>query len=170
MRRGGGRTLSGLALLLLVALAPRAEAFQPAVCGADEPAAPGHAERLVSFAERIGLTEIRAFVGVASTIFRTGRAPGCYLTKEEAEAQGWRPGGDLWRVAPGAAVGGYVFHNWEQRLPLAPEGHYRVLDLDYAGGRRGAKRLVYVRGSAGSWRQWVTLDHYETFLAVPAPP
>ena len=43
------------------------------------------------------------------------------------------------------------------------EKDLREADLDYRGGRRNARRLVF--GSDGS--RWVTMDHYETFQAVP---
>ena len=108
-----------------------------------------------------------AAVGTMSWVHRTGRLPECYLTKRRAEERGWRPGSDLWRVAPGHSIGGDNFGNREGRLP--PRGRYVEADLDYAGGRRGAARLVFVRDSRGRWLQWITTDHYRTFQEVPAP-
>lgn len=105
-------------------------------------------------------------MGTISHVSATGRLPDCYLTKRAAEALGWRPGSDLWRVAPGAALGGDAFGNREGRLP---PGRYLEADLDYAGGRRGPVRLVFERDGKGRWEQWVTTDHYNSFHKVPDP-
>ena len=113
--------------------------------------------------------QLEAFVAVADAIHATGRLPACYLTKRAAEARGWRPGGDLWRAAPGAAIGGDRFGNREGSLPSRYDGRYREADLDYAGGHRGAKRLIYVEGGRGQWLQWLTTDHYRHFHKLPEP-
>ncbi len=147
--------------------AVRADAAR--VCGLGQPVAQGHGERLRRFAERVGLERIEAFVRISSTVYRTGDLPDCYLTKDEARGEGWRRGRDLWRHAPGTAIGGDRFHNRERRLPANHNGTYREADLDYQGGRRGARRMVYVQGSDGRWLQWITVDHYHSFARVPAP-
>jgi guanyl-specific ribonuclease Sa len=41
--------------------------------------------------------------------------------------------------------------------------HWQEADLDYACGRRGAKRLVF----SSDGLIYVTLDHYQTFRQVP---
>jgi hypothetical protein len=91
-----------------------------------------------------------------------GRLPDKFLTKREAQAMGWRPGKDLWKIPGlrGRSIGGDSFGNREGRLP---PGKWREADLDYRGGKRGAKRLVY---SADS-RRHVTVDHYQTFVEIP---
>lgn len=159
-----------LFLLALLAVGPNAGWADVArVCGLGQPVAEGHGQRLRKFAERIGLNRIEAFVRVSSSVYLTGDLPDCYLTKDEARDEGWRRGGNLWRHAPGAAIGGNRFHNRERRLPKAHNGAYREADLDYEGGRRGARRMVFVQGSEGRWLQWITLDHYRSFERVPAP-
>ncbi len=163
----------GVAVLLLLGLLTAGPgpgwAETVRVCGLGQPVAAEHGERLRRFAERIGLERIEAFVRIASTVYRTGALPDCYLTKNEARDEGWRRGRDLWRHAPGAAIGGDRFYNRERRLPATHDGAYREADLDYQGGRRGARRMVFVRGSEGRWLQWITLDHYRSFMRVPAP-
>ncbi len=161
--------LSAAALLAALAALPAApaRAAQPTVCGLAD-ARPGPQDQsLKNLARDLGLREVDAFVAVANTLHRTGRLPGCYLAKRAAEAKGWRPGGDLWRVAPGAAIGGDRFGNREQRLPAQYDGRYREADLDYAGGHRGADRLIYVDRGEGTWLQWVTVDHYRHFFELP---
>ena len=137
------------------------------VCGAAVEASAAQREALAAFAHEAKLARVEAFVGTVAALRATGRLPGCYLTKGAAEKRGWKPGADLWRVAPGAAIGGDRFGNREGRLPAG--GRYREADLDYAGGHRGAKRLVYAESLDGVRALWVTVDHYASFRAVPGP-
>ncbi len=91
------------------------------------------------------------------------KLPPKFVTKQEARAQGWRPGQNLWSVPGlrGASIGGDNFGNREGRIP---GGKWREADLNYQGGRRGAKRLVFSRDG----RRFVTVDHYQNFIEVPA--
>ncbi len=97
---------------------------------------------------------------VAEYIRRFGGAlPRNYITKAQAHAMGWR-GGPLEPFAPGKAIGGDRFGNYERRLP---PGSYRECDIDTKGKPRGAKRLVFtVRGE----RIYYTQDHYRTFEEI----
>ncbi len=91
------------------------------------------------------------------------KLPPNFVTKREAEDQGWRPGHDLWSVPAlrRASIGGDKFKNREGRLPVR---NWREADLDYKGGHRGGKRLIFSRDGA----RFVTVDHYRTFVEVPA--
>ncbi len=93
---------------------------------------------------------------------RNTRLPEKFVTKNDAQRLGWRPGKDLWSVAAlyGKSIGGDRFGNREGRLP---GGNWHEADLDYKGGHRGAKRLVY---SSGGLRR-VSVDHYQTFIEIP---
>lgn len=96
---------------------------------------------------------------VAEYLHLYGRLPGNFITKKEAEALGW-PGGDLWKYAPGKSIGGSSFGN---REGLLPEGtKYHECDVNYAGGSRGAERLVY--GDHGGI--YYTNDHYASFTQL----
>ena len=44
---------------------------------------------------------------------------------------------------------------------------YVVADLDYVEGYRGAARIVYERRRTGEGAIWITVDHYNSFTAVP---
>ena len=156
--------LAAAALAAALAVGPAGAAT---VCGLGG-AEPGPQDQaLEHFAHDLGLKEVAAFVAVANRLHDSGRLPPCYLTKAEAEAKGWRAGDDLWRMLPGAAIGGDVFDNRRHRLPARFDGHYREADLDYAGGHRGGERLIYIEDEAGTWRQWVTVDHYRHFYELP---
>jgi hypothetical protein len=93
---------------------------------------------------------------------RNQRLPDRYVTKREAQQAGWHPGRDLWQVPAlrGHSIGGDRFGNREGRLP---PGDWREADLDYRGGHRGAKRLLFSRQG----QRRVTVDHYQTFIEVP---
>lgn len=152
-------------LALLIGIASPAAAEE--VCGSAVSVPEAEARALAPFAERLGLKHQKAAIGTMSHVHATGRLPDCYLAKRQAEERGWRPGSDLWRAAPGHSIGGDNFSNREGMLPA--RNRYVEADLDYAGGRRGAVRLIFVRDGKGRWLQWVTTDHYRTFHEVPAP-
>ncbi|MGN1276295.1 MAG: ribonuclease domain-containing protein [Floccifex sp.] len=83
--------------------------------------------------------------------------PDNYITKQEAMDSGWDASlGNLWDVCPGMSIGGDVYKNYEKSLP---EDTYHECDIDFEGGYRNGKRLVY--GQSGSI--YYTQDHYETF-------
>ena len=157
--------------LALFAVAVALATFEPAaaqeVCGSAVRVPEAEARLLAPFVERLGLRHGKAAMGTMSHLHASGRLPGCYLTKRQAEERGWRPGTDLWHVAPGHAIGGDAFGNREGLLPA--RNRYAEADLDYAGGRRGPVRLVFVRDGKGRWLMWVTTDHYKSFSEVPAP-
>jgi len=90
------------------------------------------------------------------------KLPAKFLTKQDARSRGWKAGKDLWSISElrGASIGGDRFRNLERRLP---DRKWREADLDYKGGRRGGKRLVYSRDG----ERWITVDHYQTFTEVP---
>jgi len=120
-------------------------------------------ESLEAFARGLGLRDVAGFVEAIESLDRTQRLPPRYVTKDEAARLGWRPGIDLWRVAPGRSIGGDRFGNREGLLPAGPGRRFFEADLDYAGGSRGARRLVW----SSDGRQWVTVDHYKSFREVP---
>lgn len=89
-----------------------------------------------------------------------GRLPDNYLTKKEAESLGWDSrAGNLWEVAPGMSIGGSRFGNYEKALPEKKGRRYYECDIDYEGGYRGAKRIIY----SDDGLIFYTEDHYKTF-------
>ncbi len=89
-----------------------------------------------------------------------GHLPDNYITKKEAEKLGWRSKeGNLWDVAPEMSIGGSRFGNYEKQLPEKEGRKYYECDLEYDGGYRGAKRLIY----SDDGLIFYTEDHYKTF-------
>ncbi len=97
---------------------------------------------------------------VALYLHLYGALPGNYLTKDEARARGWdSAAGNLQEVAPGMSIGGDRFGNYEGALPDAQGRVWFECDIDYDGGHRNAKRIVY----SSDGLVYYTEDHYETF-------
>jgi hypothetical protein len=135
------------------------------ICGSTLSAPPqGINVKLENFAQNVGLEHPGVFAKVSYFIFQKGKLPKCYKTKKQAKALGWRPGADLWESCNGCSIGGNRFFN---REGILPPNNYVESDLDYTGGKRGARRLVFVRDAPGKGQQWVTMDHYKSFKKVP---
>lgn len=126
-------------------------------------AAGARADVLEGFARQVGLHDVAGFVETVRSLDRDRKLPARYATKEEAGRLGWSPGKDLWAVAPGRSIGGDRFGNRERLLPAASGRRFFEADLDYRGGRRGARRLVWSTDGL----RWVTMDHYRSFHEVP---
>ena len=91
-------------------------------------------------------------------LYLYGKLPGNYMTKDEAYDLGWSSkAGNLWEVAPGKSIGGDKFGNYEGLLPKGKQ--YYECDIDYEGGYRNSKRIVYSKDGY----IYYTEDHYETF-------
>lgn len=104
---------------------------------------------------------------VAAYIHTYGCLPDFYMTKSEArDLFGWE-GGALDNLAPGRAIGGDSFRNYEGQLPDAPGRYYTECDIGTIGnGARGAKRIVF----SNDGLIFYTEDHYETFELLYGEP
>ena len=90
------------------------------------------------------------------------------MTKAQARDLGWKSSGrTIDDIDPDGAVGGDTFGKREGLLPTRPANSYTVADLDYVEGYRGAARIVYDRRRTGEGAIWITVDHYDSFTAVP---
>lgn len=90
--------------------------------------------------------------------FRT--LPPNYITKTEAQKVGWDSAkGNLWQVTDRKSIGGDHYGNREGLLPKASGRQYFECDIDYLGGHRGAKRIVY----SNDGLVFYTDDHYKTY-------
>ena len=97
---------------------------------------------------------------VALYIHTYKKLPVNYITKAQAQEMGWDPEkGNLSDVLPGMSIGGSAFGNYEGNLPRASGRRYFECDIDYDGGYRGPKRLIY----SNDGLVFYTEDHYKTF-------
>ena len=91
-------------------------------------------------------------------LYLYGKLPSNFITKKEAQNLGWvSKEGNLWEVAPGMSIGGDKFGNYEGILPKGKK--YYECDIDYQGGYRGEKRIIY----STDGYIYYTEDHYESF-------
>ncbi len=97
---------------------------------------------------------------VAAYLHIYGHLPANFLTKDEARELGWDSSlGNLDEVAPGMSIGGDRFGNREGLLPSAPGRQYYECDIDYEGGFRNGKRIVW----SNDGLIYYTEDHYNSF-------
>ena len=100
---------------------------------------------------------------VALYLHTYGKLPKNFISKKDAEEQGFRFGeGDFGEAFPGMSVGGSRFGNYEGQLPEKAGRRYYECDIDYQGGRRNAKRLVY----SNDGLIFYTDDHYKSFTQL----
>ena len=100
---------------------------------------------------------------VADYIFEHGKLPDRFITKREAEALGWDSSENyVSDVAPGKAIGGDRFGNYEGLLPDAKGRTWYEADVSYKSGKRNAERIVY----SNDGLVYYTADHYESFTEV----
>ena len=104
---------------------------------------------------------------VAAYIHTYGCLPDFYMTKDEARDLFDWDGGALDNLAPGRAIGGDHFGNYEGQLPEVPGRYYTECDIGTIGnGSRGAKRIVF----SNDGLIFYTDDHYETFELLYGEP
>lgn len=97
---------------------------------------------------------------VALYLHTYGKLPGNYLTKREAEELGWEASkGNLWEVTERKSIGGDRFGNREGLLPNASGRKWYECDIDYEGGFRGGKRIVY----SNDGLIYYSGNHYDSF-------
>ena len=104
---------------------------------------------------------------VALYINTYGHLPSNFVTKSEASKMGWVANkGNLQDVCKGCSIGGDSFGNREGHLPKAKGRKYYECDIDYHGGFREEKRLVY----SNDGLIYYTEDHYNTFELLYGEP
>ena len=95
---------------------------------------------------------------VALYLWTYHRLPSNFITKSQAQALGWE-GGSVEKYAPGCAIGGDRFGNYEGLLPKGKT--YIECDINTVGqSSRGACRIVYAADFSAIY---YTDDHYESF-------
>ena len=89
-----------------------------------------------------------------------GHLPGNYVSKTKARKAGWvNTKGNLQDVLPGKSIGGSEYNNDDGQLPDAKGRRWTECDIDFDGGFRNAKRIVF----SNDGLVFYTGDHYKTF-------
>ncbi len=101
--------------------------------------------------------------GVDAELFYFKRLPGYYVNKNIAYSAGWKKKHkQLDDVLPGKMIGGDRYYNDDNKLPVAPGRLWYEADIDYTGGKRNRKRILY----SSDGLIFVTYDHYQTFYEI----
>ena len=104
---------------------------------------------------------------VALYIFTYGELPSNFVSKSKAKKMGWVASkGNLLKVCEGCSIGGDKFTNREKKLPTKKGRQYYECDIDYQGGNRNAKRIVY----SNDGLIYYTDDHYNSFELLYGEP
>ena len=157
------RLLTGILLIVwglasLIGLTGCAEAILPQNSEASS--------EIVSQSEEATVQENKEYYSVeevALYLHLYGHLPANYITKKEALAAGWVSSeGNLWEVTDHKCIGGDRFGNYEEKLPVQDGRKYYECDVEYAGGYRGASRIIY----SNDGLIYYTGDHYETFTLL----
>ena len=138
-------------------------------------------KRIALIVVLLGILSLTTFLGQSSTttldvdgwytskedvslyIDTYGDLPDNFITKSEAQDLGWDSNkGNLWDVADGMSIGGDVFGNREGLLPEDDDRIYYECDIDYEGGYRNSKRIVF----SNDGLIFYTEDHYESFEEI----
>ena len=89
--------------------------------------------------------------------------PDNFIKKNDAMRLGWDSrSGNLDRVAPGRAIGGDRFGNYEGALPDQNGRRWTECDVNYDGGYRDSQRIVF----SNDGLMYYTNDHYNTFTPI----
>lgn len=100
---------------------------------------------------------------VALYLHTYNQLPTNFITKNDASDLGWdNSDGNLWEVTDKMSIGGNRFGNREGLLPDAEGRQWYECDIDYEGGYRNAKRIVY----SNDGLIYYTDDHYESFVQL----
>ena len=105
---------------------------------------------------------------VALYIYTYKKLPKNYIRKKDAEKLGWsKKKNNLYEVTGGCSIGGDKFGNYEKILPVVDGRTYYECDIDYKGGKRNAKRIVYADDFNEEYGMiFYTEDHYKTFTKL----
>lgn len=115
---------------------------------------------------KISIDENKSYTSkddVAVYIHTYKKLPSNYITKSDARNKGWDSSkGNLDKVLKGKSIGGDKFSNREKLLPTKKDRQYYECDIDYKGGKRNAKRILY----SNDGLVYYTDDHYKTFTLL----
>lgn len=110
-----------------------------------------------------GTATIDGLNGADYYIKHYGFLPENYLSKSNARSIGWRRyKGNLRDVTLNGSIGGDIYYNDDEKLPIAANRTWYEADINYTGGYRNTHRILY----SNDGLIFVTYDHYETFYEI----
>jgi len=110
-----------------------------------------------------GTATINGLSGADVWLKLYGQLPKEYVNKDYAKKYGWKNYlGNLKKVLPNTTIGGDIYYNDKQLLPIKPGRIWYEADINYTGGYRNHHRLLY----SNDGLLFVTYDHYNTFYEI----
>lgn len=109
-----------------------------------------------------GTATINGKDGADWMLFYKGILPDFYISKDEAETEGWSRGKCPSDFVPGKTITGGVYKNRDGHLPSAPNRQWYEADINYVSGNRNSQRILW----SNDGLVFVTYDHYETFYEI----
>lgn len=111
----------------------------------------------------VGTATDKGYYGADAQLFYYNALPDYYVSKKQARESGWQAWrGNLDDVLPGKMIGGDIYRNKEEKLPLAPNRIWYEADINYDKGYRNRQRILY----SNDGLIFVTYDHYQTFYEI----
>lgn len=108
----------------------------------------------------------KASQDVVRVLQQTGTLPDHYIPKKQAIALGWAPGKALNNFAPGKALGGDVYRNTKNELPIQDNRIWYEADIGQDYSRRRAKNPPYRILYSNDGLIYGTVDHYDNFFPI----
>lgn len=109
-----------------------------------------------------GTATVDGTAGADWTVKYGGNLPDYYITKENAEKNGWKRGKWLSDFAPDKMITAGIYKNNDGHLPEVEGRVWYEADINYKTGRRNSQRLLW----SNDGLLFVTYDHYETFYEI----
>ena len=108
-----------------------------------------------------GLATELGLMGADAILIETGELPNYYITKDQARKAGWKSWkGNPDDVLPEKMIGGDVYQNREEKLPIESGRIWYEADINYKDGFRNRERIL----DSNDGLIFVSYDHYQTFL------
>ena len=109
-----------------------------------------------------GTATINGIDGADWSLKYSGKLPAYYATKEEAQANGWKPSKWPSNFVPNKMINSGPHYNDNGHLPSAPGRVWFEADINYKLGKRNGQRILW----SNDGLIFVTYDHYETFYEI----
>lgn len=117
-------------------------------------------DKLEASSKKLSIDQLTAEIHVIQYLKQNNKLPDYYITKNEARKLGWQTKHkNLCDAAPGKAIGGDHFGNFEKKLPIKKGRKYTEADINYNCGSRGQHRIVF----SNDGLIFVTKNHYKSF-------
>ena len=116
--------------------------------------------------KEVGTVTNNGMEGADAYLVYLGRLPYYYVDKATARQAGWKTVyRNISSALPGKIIGGDIYQNRDQKLPVGENRIWYEADINYVTGRRNRQRILY----SNDGLLFATYDHYHTFYEITKP-